>query len=90
MNLSRQSQDGYEESLVCATKCVGSRLVVDLCSFALCVRFSVGCMMADETTTSCLRGAGIERSCPTATLVILARHIVAFYFAIAAHVASPS
>ena len=46
--------------------------------------------MADETTTSCLRGAGIERSCPTATLVILARHIVAFYFAIAAHVASPS
>ena len=45
-------------------------------------------MMVDETTTSCLRGAGIERSCPAATLVILARHIVAFYFAIAAHVAS--
>ena len=39
VNLSRQSQDGYEESLVCATKCVGSRLVVDLCSFALCVCF---------------------------------------------------
>ena len=39
MNLSRQSQDGYEESFVCATKCVGSRLVVDLCSFALCVCF---------------------------------------------------
>ena len=39
MNLARQSQDGCEESLVCARKCVGSRLVVDLCSFALCVCF---------------------------------------------------
>ena len=36
-------------------------------------------MMAIETTTSCLRGAGIERSCPTATLVILARHIVVLF-----------
>ena len=35
--------------------------------------------MVDKTTTSCLRGAGIERSCPTANLVILARHIVGFY-----------
>ena len=36
-------------------------------------------MMVDKTTTSCLRGAGIERSCPMANLVILARHIVGFY-----------
>ena len=35
--------------------------------------------MVDKTTTSCLRGAGIERSCPTANLVIFARHIVGFY-----------
>ena len=32
-----------------------------------------------KSTTSCLRGAGIERSCPTANLVIFARHIVGFY-----------
>ena len=35
--------------------------------------------MVDKTTTSCVHGAGIERSCPTANLVILARHIVGFY-----------
>ena len=44
--------------------------------------------MVDKTTSSCHRGAGIERSCLTANLVILARHIDGFYSQLPAHVAS--
>ena len=41
-----------------------------------------------KSTTSSLRGAGIERSCPTGNLVIFARHIVGFYSQLPLYVAS--